>query len=111
MAGSVAVMLTFAAQKEAVQAGILTDGGEAVVAASQHFMDVTLVAYVKDKTVFRRIEDSVEGDGEFNNPEVGAQVAARAGENLNEFPADFRREFGKLAGFELFNIGRRLDRF
>jgi hypothetical protein len=48
----------------------------AFAAARQDLVGIALVADVPDQAIFRRIEDSVEGDGQFDRAEIGRQVAA-----------------------------------
>jgi hypothetical protein len=51
-------------------------------------MDVALVADVEDEFIFGGFEDAVESDGEFDDAEIGAEVAAGAGEGGDEVLAD-----------------------
>ena len=47
-----------------------------VVPAGQQLVHVGLVAGVEDDRVPRRVEDAVQRDGELDDAEVGAEVAA-----------------------------------
>ena len=73
-------------------------------------MDVGLMADVKDESIGGRVEDSVEGEGEFDDAEVGAEVASGLGEGLDEMGADFGSQGGHLVGVQSLEVGRRMDR-
>src|SRR5205814_6391412 len=62
VARAVAVVLAFGAEGEAVEAGVLPDGVDAVPAASEHLVHVGLMGDVPDELVRRRVKDPVEGD-------------------------------------------------
>jgi hypothetical protein len=72
-------------------------------------MDVALVADVEDEFVFGGFEDPVEGDGEFDDAEVRAEVAAGAGERGDEVLADAVGEEEELFFAELFDVLRTVD--
>ena len=72
-------------------------------------MHVTLVGDVENEAILWGVEYAVEGDGQFNNAEVGAQMSAdRAwiflGKNANQFVADFLSELGKVVLRERFDV-------
>ncbi len=48
-----------------------------VAAAGEQFVNVGLVAYVKDKPVGRSVEDVVHGQRQLDDAEVRPQMAAR----------------------------------
>ena len=105
-----AVVLALGAEHEAVEAARLPDGVEAVATAGQQLVDVGLVADVEDEAVGRRIEDPMQGDGELDDAEVGAEMAAGLGQNGDELVADFLGQGGQLINGQLFNVGRGIDR-
>ena len=72
MAGPVAVVFALRPEGEAVEAIGGPDGPESVFSAGQDFVHVHLVTDIPDKLVFGCLEDPVQGDGEFNDAEVGA---------------------------------------
>jgi hypothetical protein len=76
MAGAVGIVLTLRAQHEAVETTALADGVKARLATGEQFVDVGLVRDVEDKLVFWRGENVVHGEGELDDAEVGAEVAA-----------------------------------
>jgi hypothetical protein len=111
VSGSVAVVLALGAGEESVEALVLADRREAIKPTGEEFVDVALVAYVEEEFVGGGFEDAVEGDGEFHDSEVGAEVAAGVGEDTDEFVADLVGEFRQFLGKEVFEIGRRVDFF
>ena len=98
VARAVAIVLAFGAQHEAVQAAGLADGVEAIEAAGQNLVNVGLMADVEEEAVGRGIEDGVQREGEFDDAEVRAEVAAGVGEGLNQEGADFLGQIRHLVG-------------
>ena len=72
MAGPVAVVFALRPEGEAVEAIGGPDGPESVFSAGQDLVDIHLVTDIPNKLVFGRLKDPVQGDGEFNDAEVGA---------------------------------------
>ena len=87
------VVLGFGAVRVAGQAALLAQGAE-VLASGEELVHVGLVAGVEDDAVAGGIEDPVDRDGEFDDAEVRAQVAARLGD---------------VADQELPDLGCKLD--
>ena len=110
VACAVAVVLALGAEEESVQALILADCLQPAQATGEHFVNIALMADVEDKAVFGRLEDAVEGDGEFHDAEVRAEVSACVREDIDEFRADLIRKFRKILGGECLDVGGRLDR-
>ena len=73
---AVAVMFALAAEQEAVQSLVLADRGKAIESAGEELVDIALVADIEEELVARRVEDSVQGECEFHNAEVRAEMAA-----------------------------------
>ena len=76
MARTIAVVLALAAQKKAVKSLVLTDRRKAVEPPGQKFVDIALVADIENEPVLGRIEDAVQGNRQFDDPEVGTQMTA-----------------------------------
>ena len=53
---------------------------------------------VTEQGLGRRIENPVQGDGEFDGPEIRTKVPAGAGDRLNEDVADLLRQHRQLVG-------------
>jgi len=109
VARAVAVMLALAAEQEAVQSLVLADRGKAVETAGEELVDIALVADIEEKFVARRVEDSVQSEGEFHDAEVRSEVATGFGEDLDEFVANLLRELGEVFGGEGLEVGGGLD--
>ena len=62
--------------REAGQAILSTDAVHAFPAPGQDFVGIGLVADVPDQAVFRGIEDVMQGNGQFQDTQAGAEVAA-----------------------------------
>ena len=102
-------MIAFGAKHEAVQPFELPDRGKAVAATREKLVDIALVADVKKNFVLRSLKNPVEGNGQFDDAEVGPQMAAGLGKNACEFLANFlSKERHRLRG-EGFHVGGRGD--
>ncbi len=67
MSGAVAIVLAFGSQKKTIQPAVLPHRWKAIETAGEHFVHVTLVAYVHDKSVARRVENAVQRDGQLDH--------------------------------------------
>src|SRR5690606_15701300 len=92
------------------QAALLLERVEAGHPPGEQLVDVRLVAGVPDDRVARRVEDPVDGDGEFHHTEVGPEVAAEPRARLHEQVANLTRQPRQLSGSEPFDVVRSLDR-
>ena len=84
----------------------LAQGGEAVAAAGEDLVDVGLVAGVPQEDVVGRVEHPVEGEGELDHAQVGAQVAAGDRHRLDDELADLAGQLLELLGLEPAQVGR-----
>ena len=109
VARAVGIVLGFGAQQEAVEALEGADGVDLVGTAGEHLVDVSLMGDVEDELVLRGGEDAVQGDGQFDDAEIGAEVAAGLGKRGDERMADFRGELRQLLVGEFFDIAWGLD--
>ena len=105
------VMLALMGLRKARKPSELTEGGKQLAAARQGFVDVTLMAHVKDQAVLRRIEHAVDGYGQLHRAQVGCQVAAGLADLLHQKGAKLLAKQGKLLFIQLFNVSGRLDGF
>ncbi len=76
MPGAECVVLALGSEHESVEPSGLANGGETVETAGENLVDVGLMADVEKDLVFRSIKDGVEGHGEFDHAEIGAEMAA-----------------------------------
>ena len=109
VAGTVAIVLAFGAEEEAVQSAGLTDGVEALAPPGEHFVHIALVADVEEELVLGRIKGTVQGDGQFDHAEVGPEVAAGLGNRADELLADFLGEEGEILLGDGADIGRAVN--
>ena len=72
------VVLGLGLARIAGQATLLPQGVEVGSATGEDLVDVRLVAGVEHDPVVRRVEDPMDGDGQLDHAEVGAEVAARS---------------------------------
>ena len=89
MRGAERVVFAFGALGEAGEPALGAQRADAVAAACQDLVRIGLVADVPDQAVVRRVEDMVQRDGQFDDAEAGAEMAARDGHGVDEFGAQF----------------------
>ena len=82
---------------------------DAVAAAGDDLVRIGLVADVPDQPVARRVEHPVQRNGELDNAEAGAEVAAGHRYGVDRFLAQLGRELRKVGFFELAQILGRFD--
>src|SRR5207237_3975369 len=70
------VVDAFAALGEPGESSALPERANAIAAAGDDLVRIGLMADVPDQLVARRIEDVMNRDGQFNNTEPGAKMAA-----------------------------------
>src|SRR2546425_78448 len=73
---AIAVMLALSPEGKTIQTVGGADRLKSVFAAGEQFVNVTLMAHVPDKPVFRRRENTMQRDGEFHDSEVRAEMTA-----------------------------------
>ena len=89
MPRTVAIVIAFRTQGEAIQAPGLTHGVKAASAPGQQFVDVSLVAHVEHEPVFRRIKYVMHGKRELDHPKIRPQMSAGLGEYEDQLFAYF----------------------
>ena len=94
-----------AALGEARQAAALAQGADAVAAAGQDLVRIALVADVPDQDVLGRLEHMVQGDGQLDHAEAGAQVAAGDGHRVDGLGAQLVRQLTQLGDVEAAHVG------
>ena len=78
------VVLGLGAVGVAGQPVLLAQVGEGLAAAGDQLVDVGLVAGVPQQHVAGRVEGPVEGQGQLDHAEVGAEVAAGGGDRVDD---------------------------
>ena len=96
VAGAVAIVFAFGAEKESVQSLVLPHGADAIEPAGKHLVHVALMADVEDKFVLRRVEDAVQRDGQLDDAEVRPEMSAGLRKDLDQFVAHFLRELRQI---------------
>jgi len=104
--GAEGVVLTLRTLEEAGQSPFLAQGLHALVAAGEELVRIRLVAHVPHQLVVRRIEDRVQGDGEFHHAEPGADVPAGARAHVDEPVAEILREDAQFIAREATDVSR-----
>ena len=102
------VVLGLRAAGVAGQPALAPEHGE-VLAAGEQLVHVGLVAGVEDDPVARGVEDPVQGDGQLDHAEVGAQVPAGGGHGADQVLADLLGEGVEVGVVEAAEHGRRGD--
>ncbi len=82
---------------------------EAGLAAGQQLVHVRLVAGIEQDPVDRRVEDPVQGDGEFNDAQVRAEMTAVDRYRLDEEIADLRRKLRQFVRAQFLEVPRTRD--
>ena len=103
------VVFALRAAGEAGQAAGLAQGADAVAPAGEDFMRIGLMADIPDQPVARGVEHRMDGDGEFDHAERGAEMAAGDRNGVDGFGAQFIGELLELLGREIPHIGRDVD--
>src|SRR5699024_8703363 len=83
---------------------LLAQGGE-VVPAGEQLVHVGLVTSVEDDRVPGAVEDPVQGQAQFHDPEIGAQVSSGAGDRVDQEGPDLLGEVEQLLGGQPFEVG------
>ena len=73
MRGAKRIVVALGALGEAGQAAAGAQRADAVAAAGQDLVRIGLVADVPDQAVARRVEDVMDGGGQFDDAEAGAE--------------------------------------
>ena len=89
---------------EAGKAVLFPDAGEKPRAPGEELMRITLMPYVPDDCVARRVENPVQGDGKLDDPKVGGKVSTVRFDGFYDFLSYFFREESQLALFELLYV-------
>jgi hypothetical protein len=75
----------------------------------EELVDVGLVADVPDEEVARRIEDVVEGDGQLDSAEGGAEVTTVDGDDADQLLPQLGGEAGEVGEGAALEVGRGGD--
>ncbi len=99
------VVRAFRAVHETAQAAVIAKFVEVgAVAPREEFMYVGLMGDIEDEAILGGVKNAVQGDGEFNDAEVGAHVSAVAGGCANDALADFPGEMLALLQAQVLEV-------
>ncbi len=93
VAGIKDIKFAFGSFGEARKAPLLAQGRKEIPPAGQDLPGIGLVADIKDDRVPGEVSGRKKGDGEFNDPEIGRQMAAGPGHGLNNIVPQFLGQF------------------
>ena len=94
---------------ERCQAVFLLDRPQAIAAAGQHLVRVSLMADIPDQTVIRCGVDIVQRHGELDRAESSGEMTAARGDGLDQVVAQFGADRAEFAGRERAQIMRGVD--
>ena len=77
MTSAVAIVFAFRAQQKSIQPFVLPHGVDAIEPAGKHFVDVALMADVKNKFVLWRAEDAMQRNRQLDHAEIRTEMPAR----------------------------------
>ena len=100
MADAEGVVLAFLALGERRDAVLLLDRVDFVAAAGQDLVRVGLMAHVPDQLIHGRLIEVVQGDGQFDHAQAGAEMAAALAHRLNQVGTQFIRDRGQFGFIE-----------
>ena len=110
MGGAKGVVLAFAAPWETAQAALLAQGGHALAPPGQNFVRIGLVAHVPHQAVLRGVVDVVQGHGQFDSAQIGAEMPPRLGHAVEQKGPQLSRQGRQLRARQTAKIGRSLNR-
>ncbi len=103
------VVFAFGPLGEAGKPAAHPQRANAVAPAGQDLVRIGLVTDVPDQAVVRRVEHVVQGNGELDHPQAGAEMAAGDRDRVDGLLAQLVRQLAQLPALEPAQISRRLD--
>ena len=95
---------------ETGDAAPLAQAGHLPAPAGEDLVGIALVAHVPHQPVLWGVVDVVEGDGQLHHPQVGGEMAAGAGDGLDQEGTQLPGQLGEPASGEGAQRFRRVDR-
>ena len=111
MGGAESVVNTFFAARKPTQAAHLAQGAHLVQAAREHFVGISLMTDVPNESIFRRVVDVMQGNGQLNRAQIGAEMAACLRDRLNQTPTKLFSQGLQILTRQLPQVRRRLNPF
>src|SRR5690606_26308615 len=88
---------------------LLLDGVDAVAASGEDLVRVGLVADVPDQQLPGRVVEVMQGDGQLDHAQAGAEVATAAADRLDQVATQLLRDRGQLGLVEAAQVHGRID--
>lgn len=82
----------------------MADTSDCLSSTGEHFVDVALMGDVKEELIGGGVKDAMEGDGEFDDAEIRAEMAAGIREGIDEDLADLFGKLRKVLGRDCFEV-------
>ena len=89
MRGAERIVIALGALGEAGQAAAGAQRADPVAAAGEDLVRIGLVADVPDQAIARRVEDVMQGGGQLDHAETGAEMSARYRNRIDGFLTQF----------------------
>ncbi len=109
VAGAESVVWTFVALGEAGDAALHAQRAHRRAAPGQYLVHIGLVADIPHQLVLRRVEDGVQGDGQFHRAEIGRQMAAGLAHRFDQELAQLGRQLRQLFALQFAQVVRAVD--
>src|SRR6266496_1472249 len=109
MAGTVAIVFAFCAQKKSVESLELPHRMKTIEPAGKNLMDIALMTDVHDKAIAWCVEHTMQRNGQFDHAEVRSQVSSGLRKNFDQLIAHFLRELGQVLFAQRLDIRGRTD--
>ena len=109
VAGVEDVVLRLLALAESGDAIVLADGVEAIAASGNQFVRIALMPGVENELVARRVEYVVQGQGQLDDAQIAAEVAADRRDHFDDAFSNLLRQLRELLAVQFAQIGRRVD--
>ena len=82
---------------------------ETVAPSGQQFVNVALMPDVEDDPVVRRVENAVQGEGQFDDAEIRGEVTPRLSDRVDQIFPDLSRKGPDLFFGDPTQVGGRID--
>ena len=109
MRGAERIVIALGALGETGQSAAGAQGADAVAAAGQDLVRIGLMADVPDQAVARGVEDVMDGGGQFDDAEAGAEMSAGDRNGIDGFLTQLVGNLPDLLDLEPAQIVRGAD--
>src|SRR5690606_16115476 len=109
MADAEGVVRTLLARGERRGAVLRLPGVDGVAAAGEDLVRIALVANVPYDAVVRRVVQRVQGDGQLDHAQAGAEMTAGPADRFDQVGTQLVGDGGQFGFVELAQVGRAVD--